>query len=308
MRAEMVSSDFNSVPIEEGWDLVQQFCDPTLWIDDGTYSQRLDFEACGPPPQGGHDSYVRSIDSFVGSQAWFFEFRVLTTGDRSEIPGGAPAVLVAFNAFGEDYTAVVARDQVKLFRDALLPVLFFDLTPGVFHRIRLELDNAQPPTYEWFIDSTSVDFGLAEDTFPSDDARITWRGKAWFLPTENTWDYIRYGDIAIDGSADFNSDGEVNEFELFYIDECIQRSLTGENVHPSCGWADVNSDFIVDCADWQIVSETMWTGPDPPPELPSCIVDLNPIPAVSDWGVGILLLLALTAGTVVFRHRHQPNL
>lgn len=285
------------MPADEGWEVQQQWCNPIEWVADGLYFQDLGDPAC-EPPDIGQVSYIRSIDAFVGSERWFYEFRVFTTGDRSEIPGGGPTSVSAGNAFGELNLAWVASDQVKLVRDGPFRVEFFDITPGVFHRIRLELNNAQPPSYEWFIDSISVSTGLADDVFPSADARIAWRGKAWFLPTENTWDYIRYGDIPLDGSADFNSDGEVDDFEVFYIDECIQRSAEGEPAHPSCSWADVDGDSAVTCDDWLIISDTMWTGAGDPPELPACVV--APIPAASGWSVTVLTLLTLAVATLVY--------
>lgn len=297
--AEVITSEFFSVPEDEGWTLVVREGEVFSWADDGVYHQ--DFPStCALEDVCGTEAFTLSVDAFNGNTAWFYEFRVSATGGRSEIIAGAPTSFSAFNAFGELYLARVASDQVKLFRDSSLPVLFFDLTPGILHRIRIELDNSQPPTYEWFIDSVSVDAGLAEDVFPSDDARITWQGRTWMQPTLNAWDYIRFGDIPIPASGDFNSDGQVDDFEVFYIDECIQRSAAGEPAHPSCSWSDVNGDNTVDCTDWEVIAGTLWTGPTDPPPIAVCVV-VEAIPAVSQWGALVMALVMLGTGAIVFR-------
>jgi len=206
-------------------------------------------------------------------------------------------MMVAFNAFGMDYSAIVARDRVKLFRDAGLPILFFDLQAGVFHRIRLELRNDPPPTYKWFLDSVLVDEGLAEGPFPANDARIGFRGRSWHLPTFNQWDYIRFGDIPIPASGDFDSNGAADSFELFYFQECLDRSEAGETANPSCSWADMNADNTVDCADADLFAAIYTGNP----------ADLNffqcnpPIPAVSDWGAAVLTLMLAAIGALAFR-------
>ena len=193
VSAQVVSSEFNSDPVSEGWTLIQQFCDPVTSVADGMYHQQLDRSACPNESEGAQDAYTRTIEEFNGEPLWFYEFRVLTTGDRSEIPFGAPTVLVAFNSFGLDYTATVAKDQVKLFRDVDVPILFIDLAPDVPHTIRLELNNNDPATYRWLIDGEVVDEGLAKGPFPSFNSRIGFLGQSALLPTENWWDYIRFG-------------------------------------------------------------------------------------------------------------------
>ncbi|MCH9002544.1 MAG: hypothetical protein IIC02_08215, partial [Planctomycetes bacterium] len=245
----------------------------------------------------------RTIDEFNGSPTFFHEYRVETDGDRSEIPGGAPTVLAFGNNFGVHYNATVSRDQIKLFRDVLEPILFFDLTPGVPHTIRLELFNDPPPaTYRWYVDGVIFDEGLAEGAFPADDARITWRGKSWFLPCENRWQYIRYGLIPADGSGDFHSDGEVDSDDQYFFEECLDNS--GENVDagPGCRWADFDGDSDVDCDDWDAF-ETAWTGAGNPTVPVACGGVL--IPAVSTWGMTVTLLTLLCCGSILFRGRER---
>ncbi len=259
-RAQIFSSEFFSDPVSEGWPLLQQYCGPILWNEDSAYHQQLGFDACpeDPPPGGGQDEYVVSVSEYNGVSRWFYEFRLTTNGDRSEIPGGAPTSFVAFNSFGESYGVNVARDQVKFYRDTLIPNVFVDVESGVPHTIRLELNNEETPTFKWFLDGQLIDAGMGEDFFPSDNARITWRGKAWFLPCENTWYYIRYGVIPIESSGDFDSDGDRDERDVFYLAECIADRGNGPNITaaPGCPWADMDADGDVDFADFGMFQRT----------------------------------------------------
>jgi hypothetical protein len=259
VAAQVFSSEFFYDPVSEGWTLFQQYCEPEVWNDGGLYYQQLDFKACGPPPPpgGGQDEYVIDIDEFNGSPAWFYEFRVMTNGDRSEIPGNAPTAISAFNFFGESYKVNIARDQVKLLSDNPDPVIFVDVTPDVFHTVRLELFNVIAPTYIWYVNGVIVGAGLANGSFPSDDARLTWRGRAWFEPCENAWDYIRYGVIPIDHSGDFDSDSDLDLRDFYYLADCITQRNNAPNqpADPGCQWADMDADNDVDLADWGVFQQ-----------------------------------------------------
>jgi hypothetical protein len=239
--------------------MLQQYCDPETWSDGGWYRQILDFEACPPPPEGGQDSYVRAIDVFNGVSAWFLEFRLETTGDRSDIPGGAPTVVATGNAYGMLYHATVAKDQIKLLRDVELPIAFLDLQP-IPHVIRLELYNDPPATYHWYIDGKLVDEGFAEGPFPSMDSRISWRGKAWYLPTENAWDYFRYGEIPIQGSGDFDSNAVLDLFDFYFLTECLENGGPETTCGPGCKFGDMDEDGDVDMLDFMHF-QTAFTGP-----------------------------------------------
>ena len=148
--ADVFSSEFYSDPVSEGWDLVLQYCEPDTWNDRGWYHQQLDLDACPPPPGGGRDSYIRSLTAFNGEPQFFLEFRVLTDGDRSEIPGGAPTG-VAMSCFcAVNYHVTVASDLVQFLRDVDLPILLIEIEPGVPHTYRIEL---HPEWYAFYIDA-----------------------------------------------------------------------------------------------------------------------------------------------------------
>ncbi len=247
-RADVVSSEFNFLPINEGWTLVQQFCDPETWIEDGRYHQDLNFDACPPPPEGGHDSYSRSIEEQNGTEQWYLEWRSFTDGDRSEFPWGAPTVLATGNFFGVNYWFAVARDQVKFSQDDFTVILFVDLDPDVPHTFRLELYGEEQ--YLWYIDGDLVYTGVPGGPFPSFNSIVTWRGKAYWLPCHNQWDFIRYGTIATSGSGDFDSEGDVDLRDFFYFDECLGNGGPDTYAGPSCAWADMDQDGDVDFHDF----------------------------------------------------------
>ena len=83
------------------------------------------------------------------------------------------------------------------------------------------------------------------------------------------WEYIRYGVIPEDG-GDFNSDGEIDSYDLYFFQECL---LGPGGSWPGCAWADMDEDGDTDCDDWYLFLKA-WTDPDDPPEMPEC--DCNP--------------------------------
>ncbi|UCC31483.1 MAG: hypothetical protein JSU86_04245 [Phycisphaerales bacterium] len=251
--ADVFSSEFFSVPVSEGWELLNQYCEPELWIDEGWYHQQLDLDACPPGPQGGHDSYVRWLTDFNGEPQFFLEFRVQTDGDRSEIPGGAPSVVAMGNFFGVVYHVTVARDLVQFLRDLDLPIWFIEIERGVPHTYRIEL---YPDRYAFYIDAYLIDEGLPEGPFPAHDSLITWRGKSWYLPCHNAWDYIRYGVIPVDASGDYDSDAEIGLDDFYFFQECLANRRPGINggpgndAGPGCRFADFDFDDDVDLHDF----------------------------------------------------------
>jgi len=92
--------------------------------------------------------------------------------------------------------------------------------------------------------------------------------------------------------GDFNNDGDVDHDDYQTFESCF----TGPDVQfaPGCELGDFDGDADIDCDDWgQFV--LAWTDPAGPPLLPDC----PPlIPAVSDWGMVMLALLVLIAGTL----------
>jgi hypothetical protein len=296
-RAQVVSYEATSFPEEEGWTR-DTFCDPERWIDDGWLFQHVEPPdgPCGDPPHGDRDSYSRSISDFDGQARFFVEWRVYADGDRSEIIGSAPALLSAWSYHIAGYRFVMARDQVRFVRNNPIDlVLYVDIEPSVLHTYRLELYGEDQP-YVWYIDTEIAHTDMPAGAYPAYNPGINWRAKSWYLESTVQWDYIRYGTIPEPGSGDYDGDGLVGPSDFYYF----QDYFSGSNrpALPGGAFADFDFDGDVDCDDWEAF-ELTWTGPPEVPEFPPC--NFDPIPAVSDWGVVLMTLLLLTAGTILFR-------
>ena len=248
-RAQVFSSEFLSEPVSEGWTLVQQYGSRQTWNDHGWYHQALHVDS----RSGARDVYRRSLESFNGEATFFTEFRLQADGDRSEIPFGAPTVLVLGNDAGVLYHITVSRDLVQFFRDAHLPIWLLEIEAGIPHTSRIEL---YPDRYAFYIDGYLIDEGVPEGPFPAFDPRITWQGQSWYLPCENAWDYIRYGRIPEDASGDYDSDGAVRLDDFYFFHECLTNVRPGINggpdndAGPGCRFADFNADADTDLADF----------------------------------------------------------
>lgn len=244
--------EFISDPVSESWDLNQQYCEPELWNEEGWYYQQLDHQVCPGGSQGGHDSYRRSLELLNGVENFFMEFRVQSDGERSEIPFGAPALLVLGSDASGFYHMTVAADLVKFLRDVDLPIWYVDIEPEVPHTYRIEL---YPDWYAFYIDAYLIDEGIPEGPFPAYNPRISWRGKSAYLACENAWDYIRYGVIPIDASGDFDSDAAVAQDDFYFFQECLTNQRPGinggpdETAGPGCRFADFDTDGDTDLFD-----------------------------------------------------------
>ena len=156
------------------------------------------------------------------------------------------------NFFGVSYHVTVSRDLVQFLRDVNLPIWFIEVQPNIPHTYRIEL---YPDRYTFYIDGYVADEGLPEGPFPAYDSLITWRGKSWYLPCHNAWDYIRYGVIPVDGSGDFDSDEDVDARDFYFFHECLTNVRLGinggpgQNAGPGCRFADFDSDSDVDLHD-----------------------------------------------------------
>jgi len=251
-RGGVFSYESDVLPTNGGWELIQAFCEPQEWLDGGCLFHHVESCDAFPPPGGQQFDYTRSLADQEGETAWFVEWRVMTDGDRSEFTGVAPAALVAGSFGPVNYGFTIARDQAKLNRDNLLPIVFVDIEPGVPHTYRLELYDAA--RYVWFIDGIIVDSGIPEGAFPSFFPAINWRTKSWLLPNTTQWDYIRFGTIPQRSSGDFNSDGLVDTNDLYFFTDCL---LGPDAAGPGCQWADMNNDGTADGNDIQLFADAM---------------------------------------------------
>jgi hypothetical protein len=223
-------------------------------LSDGWFVQQV-----GPcdgvdPPGGQQESFTRPLDPLAGIEEFFIEWRIQTTGDRSEMIGVAPASLVAGGSLGISYHFTIARDQVRLIRDNFLPIVFAELQPDAAHTYRVELYGSK--SYVWSIDGQVIDFGVPEGPFPVPGSVLQWRSKSWFLSSTTRWDYVRFGRVPEDGSGDYNSNGVVTLDDFYFFHECLTnvrpgiKGGPGQDSGPGCRFADFNADSSTDLSDF----------------------------------------------------------
>lgn len=101
------------------------------------------------------------------------------------------------------------------------------------------------------------------------------------------------------GDGDFDVDSDVDLADAEKFAQCYSGPDGG--VGAGCDAGDFDDDGDVDCDDWDEF-RVVWTEPVAPPGFGPCL-GTGPIPTVSQWGLAIMALLILTAGTLV----HAPR-
>jgi len=243
----VIAYECNALPANAGFTLLQAFCDPGEIAQSGLLVQTVEMCPGYDPPEGQQFDYFRLLDDFDGAPSFFVEWRAETTGDRAEIPYTAPAALVVGSFGPVFYHVTFARDQVRLIRDNLLPIIYSDTTADRPHTYRIELVGTI--SYSWYIDNLLIDAGIPEGAYPSFSPQLNIRAKARFGPSVTTWDYIRYGTIPQPSSGDFDSNGTVDANDAYFFLDCL---LGPDSAGPGCRWADMNNDGTVNGEDVQL--------------------------------------------------------
>ena len=96
--------------------------------------------------------------------------------------------------------------------------------------------------------------------------------------------------------GDFDDDGEVDQDDLPSFEGCF-TGPGGGPIGGGCDAGDSDLDDDVDCDDFERFAD-VWTGPGSSPLIPPCAAA---VPTVSEWGLAIMLVLVLAAGSVAFR-------
>jgi aminopeptidase N len=123
-------------------------------------------------------------------------------------------------------------------------------------------------------------------------ALVSFDPEEWILRTGLTTRALMIGDMDDDldvDTADFNA-----------FSQC--HSAPGQAYANGCQPADMDGDGDVDCRDWTGF-ETTWTAGGTPPEFATCAN--GDIPATSTWGIIVMGLLVLCAGSVVAARRSE---
>ena len=284
-HADVFSYEATAFPDEAGWNLLQNYCDPELWVEEGWFHQHVEMCPGDPPPGGQSSVYRRSLEEYIGVETFFLEWVVETDADASELPWGGGAHISAWSNGGVNYLFWIAADLVELDRDNAIPSVFVDIEPGLPHTYRLELYGDE--LYVWFIDGVVADSGLPQGPYPIFNPNVNVRAKASWLPNSTRWNYVRWGTIAED-EGDYNSDGEVNLYDLYFFQECLTTEAGG---WAGCAWADMDFDSDTDCDDWALFLAA-WTDAADPPGIPECDcapADLDCNGSVSAFDLALLL-------------------
>ncbi len=255
--AQVATYEGNVFPEEEDWLRVGTF-DADRTLVDGSLVISVDLGVWEPLPGGEQDFYKRWIPEFVGP-SFFVQWRCMTDAPQSEIPGVGGSAINSVGG-GVSYHFTITQDQVRFRRDNSIPFVFVDLEPGIFHTYRVE--SYAEDLYVLYIDGVVFDSGVPEGAFPNADARIIWGAKMYMTPSTNHWDYVRYGTIPEPGSGDYDSDGNVDETDLAFFQDCL---LGPDADGPGCLWADMNGDRQVNGEDIEAFVDALLAPPPPPP-------------------------------------------
>lgn len=101
------------------------------------------------------------------------------------------------------------------------------------------------------------------------------------------------------GAGDFNGAGDVDIDDYNQFADCF-TGVGGGPIESACQAGDFDGDDDVDCWDWDAFA-SVWTSVDDLPAFSPCV---RTVPTVSAWGVILMTLLMLTAGTIVIRTNH----
>ena len=229
-----------------GW--YQLPSDSARWLSDGWLVQYSEIVAGGAEQQ---DTYRRDFPEQAGFPTWFLQFRVITdTPPVYEDVG--PANVAAGGHTGVLYHFVIGDSQIRFLRDVSLPYVYANIQPGVPHTYRLELRGTQ--SYTLWIDSVLIDSGVPEGPYPVSSSFLVFRGQASAPVNTTMWRYVRFGRIPADNSGDYDSNGLVDQNDLYFFIDCL---LGPDASGPGCRWADMNSDGKADGADIQLFINAM---------------------------------------------------
>ncbi|MFQ5415258.1 MAG: hypothetical protein ACE5E6_12445 [Phycisphaerae bacterium] len=208
----------NALPERVGFERIQVF-DADRWVHAGRFFQQIDIGAgSGGPYDGEYDGYQMALRPFIATP-FFTEWRMMTDAPDSEVDGNNGGARMIAVGGGVNYHFNMASGLALILRGYPFPTLYFDIDPGVPHTYRLEVYGAD--YFEFRIDDIAMDSGLPEAEFPTADALVSFGGQYFLSDHRAQWDYVRFGTIPIDGSGDYDSDGDVDHADFAMMHECL---------------------------------------------------------------------------------------
>ena len=248
--ADVTTYEANVVPEDMGWERVGTF-DAERWTEDGWFCQHPRLGEWWPGPLGEADFYQRTLADFAPFNTFFVEWRAETDAPSSILESsGTPVVVSAGGSSYAVYHTTMTDARVQLFRDTFIPLVFVDIEPDVPHTYRLELRGI--PSYAWYIDGEIVDSGIPIGPYPTESSVVVWGAQHHTVESTTCWHYLRYGTIPIDGSGDYDIDGNLSTFDFYFFHECLSNRPPGDDAGPGCRFADMDSDTDVDLHDFAL--------------------------------------------------------
>lgn len=164
--------------------------DAERWIKDGWFYQ--DIHGYGPGPHNGQfDGYRQLFTKYAGTERFAAEWVMESNGSGAEVRWAAPAGISFWGRREILYHFTIGRDRMQFYRDAWLPILHFELEPGMPHRHRLELLGSH--WYAYMIDGKVVDAGRPEGAYPTEDSEVIWWAGYYLSEHRTWWDYMEWG-------------------------------------------------------------------------------------------------------------------
>jgi len=243
-------------PEQQGWTRINQAYQSGRWLADGwlvQYSQQVPYQQTVVEEE---DNYTRNFPEQAGLPTWFLQFRVITDTPPVYADVG-PAAIAAGSHTGVLYHFVIGDSQLRFLRDDFLPYVYADIQPGVPHTYRIELRGTQ--SYTLWIDSVLIDSGVPEGPYPVSSSGITFQAEASAPINTTMWRYVRFGRIPVDYSGDYDSNGLVDQNDLFFFVDCLLAEGY-DSGGPGCRFADINADGVCNGADIQLFVNAMMGG------------------------------------------------
>jgi len=125
-------------------------------------------------------------------------------------------------------------------------IMFVDIEPWVMHTYRVELQSEQ--LYSFYIDGELIDSGVPIGPYPVSGSILKWGARHYQYEQFVHWDYLRYGVIPVDHSGDFDSNGVVDDVDLYFFVDCL-LGPDYDAAGPGCVFADMNEDGVADGRD-----------------------------------------------------------
>ena len=101
-----------------------------------------------------------------------------------------------------------------------------------------------------------MDIGVPQGAYPDATSRLTWGAFREYVDATTRWDFVRFGQIPLDASGDYDSDAAVTLIDQYFVADCLTKDGPvllggpGNDAGPGCRFADFDADSDVDLLDF----------------------------------------------------------